>query len=279
MNTDPDSQEKPVHYYVDESGDPAIFDSKGRVLVGTSGCSRFFILGLLEAEDPIQLAGDLDELRSRLLSDPYFEGVPSMQLDAKKTALAFHAKDDLPEVRREVFSLLAEQQVRFFAVVHSKKAVLKYVRSRNRSDGSYRYHPNELYDYLVRRLFRDRLHQSDQYVITFARRGRRDRTQALQQALEAARTRFAEKWGRQLTSVIRVESDSPRAHGGLQAVDYFLWALQRFYERGEDRFIRLLWHQCRLVHDIDDTRSVEYGVYYNKKTPLDAALREDHPGI
>jgi len=279
MNTDPDSQEKPVHYYVDESGDPAIFDSKGRVLVGTSGCSRFFILGLLEAEDPIQLAGDLDELRSRLLSDPYFEGVPSMQLDAKKTALAFHAKDDVPEVRREVFSLLAEQQVRFFAVVRSKKAVLKYVRSRNRSDGSYRYHPNELYDYLVRRLFRDRLHQSDQYVITFARRGRRDRTQALQQALEAARTRFAEKWGRQLTSVIRVESDSPRAHGGLQAVDYFLWALQRFYERGENRFIRLLWHRCRLVHDIDDTRSVEYGVYYNKKTPLDAALREDHPGI
>ena len=268
-----------MHYYVDESGDPAIFDSKGRVLVGTSGCSRFFILGLLEAEDPIQLAGDLDELRSRLLSDPYFEGVPSMQLDAKKTALAFHAKDDVPEVRREVFSLLAEQQVRFFAVVRSKKAVLKYVRSRNRSDGSYRYHPNELYDYLVRRLFRDRLHQSDQYVITFARRGRRDRTQALQQALEAARTRFAEKWGRQLTSVIRVESDSPRAHGGLQAVDYFLWALQRFYERGENRFIRLLWHRCRLVHDIDDTRSVEYGVYYNKKTPLDAALREDHPGI
>jgi hypothetical protein len=40
------------------------------------------------------------------LADPYFKGVPSMQADAKKTALFFHAKDDLPEVRREVFRVL-----------------------------------------------------------------------------------------------------------------------------------------------------------------------------
>jgi hypothetical protein len=30
----------------------------------------------------------------------------TMQLAARKTAIAFHAKDDLPEMRREVFALL-----------------------------------------------------------------------------------------------------------------------------------------------------------------------------
>lgn len=268
-----------IHYFVDESGDPTLFSSNGRPLIGTPGCSQFFILGLLEVGDPSGLEESLSALRSRLQSDPYFKGVPSMQPDARKTAIAFHAKDDLPEVRREVFGLLMNEDARFFAAVKSKKATLQYVRSRNRLDSTYHYHPNELYDYLVRCLFRDRLHQSDKCVITFARRGRKDRTQALRTALEAARKRFENKWGYVTTADVEVRSDAPQIHGGLQAVDYFLWALQRLYERGEDRYIGLLWPRVRLVRDIDDTRRAEYGAYYNKKTPLDAALLNGHPGI
>ena len=269
-----------TEYFVDESGDPTLFDSKGQSLVGTPGCSRFFILGLLEVANPIGLTERLDTLRAKLLADPYFREVPSMQEKANKTATMFHAKDDLPEVRREVFNLLLTEDVRFFAVIRSKKATIKYVTDRNRLDNAYHYHPNELYDYLVRSLFLDRLHQSDRYVITFAHRGRKDRTQALREAIEAARKRFAKKWDRRVTNAdIKVQSDWPYVHGGLQAVDYFLWALQRLYERREDRFIKLLWDRCRLVRDLDDTRKTRYGTYYGKKTPPDAALLENHPGI
>jgi hypothetical protein len=279
MTSESDLAGKIVHYFVDEAGDATLFNDKGQSLVGAPGCSRFFILGLLEAKDPVGLTERLNALRSRLLSDPYFQGVPSMEPEGKKTALAFHAKDDLPEVRREVFSLLMGEDVRFFAVVRAKKATFDYVRSRNLTDPAYRYHPNELYDYLVRCLFRDRLHQHDRYRITFARRGKSDRTQALSAALDQARQRFTEKWGRLSIAAIEVASAAPTNHGGLQAADCFLWALQRLYERGEDRFIRTLWPRCRLIRDIDDTREADYGKYYNKKTPLDAALLNDHPGI
>jgi len=268
-----------IHYFVDEAGDAILFSDRGRSLVGTPGCSRFFILGLLEVEDPVGLTQRLNALRIRLLSDLYFQGVPSMDAAGKKTALAFHAKDDLPEVRREVFSLLVEEDVGFFAAVRAKKATFEYVRSRNWTDFSYRYHPNELYDYLVRFLFRDRLHQHDRYRITFARRGKSDRTQALSVALDQARRRFTEKWGRRSIAAIEVVSASPADHGGLQAADYFLWALQRLYERGEDRFIQMLWPRCHLVRDIDDTRETRYGKYYKKETPLNAALLKGHPGI
>ena len=109
------------NYYVDEGGDSTLFASRGRLLVGTPGCSRFFMLGLLDLADPAGLEASLRELRVRLLTDPYFKNVPSMQPEAGKTALAFHAKDDLPEVRREVFSLLrASTGLRFFAVVTDK---------------------------------------------------------------------------------------------------------------------------------------------------------------
>lgn len=56
--------------------------------------------------------------------------------------------------------------------------------------------------------------------------------------------------------------------GGLQAVDYFLWALQRMYERREERYLQYIWPKVHLVHDIDDTRLAEYGVYYTQKKPL-----------
>ena len=122
------------------------------------------------------------------MSDSYFDGVPSMQAEGRKTALAFHAKNDLPEVRRDVFELLRNSEgLRFFAVVADKWRVLDYVRQQNESNPDYRYHPNELYDYLIPRLFRERLHQSSEYHITFSKRGNSDRTAALRQALQIAR--------------------------------------------------------------------------------------------
>ena len=51
-------------------------------------------------------------------------------------------------------------------------------------------------------------------------------------------------------------------------MDYFLWALQRFYERGEDRFVKLIWPQTKLVLDVDDNRTARYGVYYTQSKPL-----------
>jgi len=59
-------------------------------------------------------------------------------------------------------------------------------------------------------------------------------------------------------------------NAGLQAVDYFLWALQRFYERKEDRFLNFLWPAFRLVRDDDDRRN-KYGEYYTQKKPLTLA--------
>ena len=139
------------HYFVDEAGDGTLFDRKGRVIIGTEGCSRYFILGLVDVPDPDLLQRELEELRAQLLADPYFKDVPSFQPEAQKTTLAFHAKDDVPEVRREVFALLLRHEFRFLAVVRDKQKLIEYVRQRNESDPAYRYTPNELYDYLVRR--------------------------------------------------------------------------------------------------------------------------------
>ena len=94
------------YYFVDEAGDLTLFNKRGQLLVGRSGVSRVFLVGVAHLPDPAAARRALAGLRDRLLGDPYFKGVPSMRAEAGKTALCFHAKDDLPEVRREVFRLL-----------------------------------------------------------------------------------------------------------------------------------------------------------------------------
>jgi hypothetical protein len=68
-----------IHYFVDEAGDPTLFDRKGRLIVGEQGCSRYFMLGKLEIDTPEALSAELTALRAGLLADPYFKGVPSMR--------------------------------------------------------------------------------------------------------------------------------------------------------------------------------------------------------
>ena len=176
----------------------------------------------------------------------------------------------------------------------------EYVRQRNERDPSYRYNPNELYDYLVRGLCKNLLHKDDEYNIHFAKRGKADRTAALRTALETARHRFSVQWGIASDAPIGVIASTPPACAGLQAVDYFLWALQRLYERREDRYVeqqevenfspdfwyivlRVKSQSClfrfRLVHDLDDTHQARYGVYYSQKKPLTLAALEGLPGI
>ena len=152
--------------------------------------------------------------------------------------------------------------------MRDKRIIAKKVLEENRRKPTYRYHPNQLYDRCISQLFRERLHKDDGYKIHFARRGRSDRTEALQRALEAARTSFYKKWGIAGTAPIEIVPAKSSEVPCLQVADYFLWALQRFYERGEDRFMNLLAAKVGLIHDVDDTRKSGAGAYYTKSNPL-----------
>ncbi len=186
----------------------------------------------------------------------------------RKTAYLFHAKDDLAEVRREVFKLLLDFDVRFYAEVRDKNVIAEKVIDHNNRQPLYRYHPNQLYDRCVPRLFKDRLHQHDAYRIVFAKRGSSDRTDAFERGLQAARDAFRRRWGIEGVSPIEVVASNPKSIACLQAVDYFLWATQRCFERGEHRYLDMLWEKVGLIVDRDDTRQSPAGEYYKRKRPI-----------
>ncbi len=275
----PQPTPSPKHYFVDEAGDPVLFSARGKLIVGLEGCSRHFLLGLLDVPEPDPLGRKLDDLRTRLLVDPYFCGVPSMSASERKTAVAFHAKDDLPEVRREVFTLLRDQPgLRFFAVVRDKAAVAASVRDRNLRDAVYRYRPDELYDLTVRRLVESHLHLDGEVRLCFARRGTAHRSAALQEALNRARADFDAAHQPPSATRFVVTVSTPDKAPGLQAADYFLWALQRLFERGEDRYVEYLWPAFRLVRDLDDLSESVDGLTYTQRRPLRAKRPQKDAG-
>ena len=60
-----DSETQTRYYFIDEGGDSTLFSRRGKVLIGSEGCSRFFMLGLLEVSDP-------SVLQSSLVLQPHF---------------------------------------------------------------------------------------------------------------------------------------------------------------------------------------------------------------
>lgn len=270
--------------FVDEAGDSTLFANRRRSIVGAHGCSRYFIIGKLEVDDPAGLSHRMTELRRELLAHPYFQGVPSFDPARKKTSVMFHAKDDLPEVRYQVFDLLVREgdNLRFHAVVSDKEAVLKTVRGRNASDPGYHYHHNELYDRLMRLLFGKFHRLADDYEVCVARRGNRDRNEALRNAIDHAERDFEATFGfgRGGQDAWKIRVSTPRNDVCLQAADYFLWAIQRLYEPRtdasgnslrEERFVKLLWPQIGEIHDLN--YGTAYGTFFNKQRPLSLEAR------
>ena len=72
---------------------------------------------------------------------------------------------------------------------------------------------------------------------------------------------------------VHIYPSTPKDVVGLQVVDYYLWALQRFYEKDEDRFLELIWPQTKLVHDLDDTRETSFGMCYSPQKALTLEAR------
>jgi hypothetical protein len=255
------------YYFVDEAGDFALFNRRGQILLGTPGVSSCIMIGVAWLPNPDLAGAKLEELRAALRADPYFKGVPSMQPSARKTALMFHAKDDVAEVRREVFKLLPSLDCKVQVAIRRKDVLVReaiaFCRYRQQKISA-----GEIYESLVKRLFRNLLHKADENHIIFSHRGKAFRKQALEGAIAQAKRNFSRRQRAILDKPTRIHSGYPHEHAGLQIVDYYLWALQRLYESGEDRFFKLLERGYRLVMDLDDTREKPYGRWFCDRDPL-----------
>jgi hypothetical protein len=262
------SKSSEISYFIDEAGDTTLFDRRGKKLLVGDTASKYFMLGKIRIADPNAVRSALKEMRRELLADPYFRDFPSMQAVRGKTAILFHAKDDRPEVRREVMKLLKKHDIKFYAVVRNKTTLASFVRQQNKADPAYRFSERDLYQTLTRELF-GRLRQfADVINLVFASRGNITRNDALRESLADADREFETKFGFPRKHKLHVSAVGSREDECLQACDYFMWALQRHYERNESGYIEMLWDQVGEVVDLDLESESRSRTVYGPKRPL-----------
>jgi hypothetical protein len=208
----------------------------------------------------------LESLRAAILADPALQWIESLKAVRRKTAIHLHAKDDHPHVCEIVFDRLSDYGMKLFVAIRRKSVIESEARV------AFRYgqklNENSVYDDLIKRLFRNRLHLSDRTRIFISLRGTKDRKVALLRAVERAKANFIAKHGERDFGQIEIETMQPYAHACLQAVDYHLWALQRLYERGEAESYEKVRAAYRLIMDLDDKRTAEYGEWYTERNIL-----------
>ena len=241
---------------MDESGDSTFFDRRGNVIVGNEGCSKHLLLGCIRTTDPRSIRLAFSDLRMKLSADPLYNRIPSFQ----KTQNAFHAKDDSPEIRSEVFKVLRTLPIRAQFVL-ARKRVRTFRNTFHSKEGAF-------YDHLVTHLFKRSLHLAQEIYICFEKRGSRARQKPLTDAVKKAAEAFSDQYGTGSAARVSVHCQSPTGEPCLQAIDYFLWAVQRMFTKQEDRFYKTLEDQIEFVWDLYDTPKYPNNIY-TSKNPLE----------
>lgn len=242
-----------LYYFVDEAGDPAFYDKNGKFIVGSEGCSKILMLGFIETEDPKPIRQALETLRDKFKNDDYLKDIPSLQ----KSLLFFHATDDCPEVRQEVFKCINTLNFKSqFVIARKIEGVFK------------KYNCNEgmFYDNLITHLFKNVLHRAENNFLYFAKRGSKNRQKPLEKAIEHARDKFEHNFLIKIKSNIKIQSQVPTGEPCLQVVDYMNWAIYRVFVNREMRYYDFVKEKVSFIWDI-------YGEYpnnfYSKNNELD----------
>ncbi len=249
-------QEGKIWFFVDESGDPTFYDRYGNLIVGLDGCSPVLILGFVEFDDPEPVRQAIVQMQQEVIHDPLLRSTHSIA----KTAQAFHAKDDTPEVRYMFFKLISTFNMRAQFVVARK--IERVFRGRFRGSETL------YYDYMVETLFKDMLHRYTHNHIYFSKRGSRERSTPLAGAIQRAVERFEERWETTVTSSYEVYPQTPHGEPCLSVVDYMNWAVYRAYVREEMRYYDFVADKVSLLVDLYDNAKYPKN-WYSRRNPFD----------
>ncbi|OHD13348.1 MAG: hypothetical protein A2086_14660 [Spirochaetes bacterium GWD1_27_9] len=248
--------DKKMYYFVDESGDTNFYGKNGIDLIKHNKASKIFIVGYLETENMNQISKDIYNLKTEIKNDQYLKGIPSLE----KSLLHFHAKDDCSEVRQLVFKSIAKMDFNAYILVFRKNA--EHFKKKFNCE------PSKLYEYMIEKLFENRLHLYKDIDLYFSKMGNIIREHNMKNALEKAKFNFKNKWNNKESSNIRIFIQEPSQIMPLQVIDYVIWTINRVYEKNDLRYYNFIKNKIKLIYDIMDTKKYPHN-YYSEKNPLD----------
>jgi hypothetical protein len=213
-----------VYVFSDEAGN---FDFSKR-----PGASKYFILGTVTTTDPGSLAALIDLRRD-------------LAWDGAGLESCFHAAEDTQLVRDHVFRVIDGLEIRADFTIFEKS---KTVPHRQRDEALYKLAWFEHFKHVGPHIVARR----DDLLVIAASIGTRKRRRAIRLGVEDVVIQ-AVSCNRWEVAFWPSESDP-----GLQVADYCTWAVQRKWERGDDRSYNLIRTKIRTEYDFFQFGSRHY---------------------
>ena len=243
------------YFFVDESGDTTFYNKKGASILGQEGCSPLLIIGFIQACNPKLLREKILTLHKEIAGDAYLQNIPSL----RKTKIAFHAKDDVPEVREKVFKLIKTLEFKAEFVVARKRLDI-FAKRHERNEDIF-------YNEIISRLFERKLHLHDN-VIYFEKRGNKLKQHHLAHAIKVAILNFEGKYSKKVETDTQIYVQIPSDEPCLQIIDYINWSIQRAYIKSDMRYFNFIKEKISLIIDLYDFDKYP-GNFYNRKNVFD----------
>lgn len=174
---------KPNHRFLDEAGDTTFYGKGRSSIIGTSGVSNCFILGMVKFYDPIEaIRQQVNQLQQEIADNPLFETVSLLKKKNAEGGYYFHATDDIPEVRLKFFEYIKSLNCTFEAVV-GRKSIERY-ETKHKGKEEY------FYADMLSHLLKNKLAKGEKFVLHISERGKSTKNQNLDLALRKATQRY-----------------------------------------------------------------------------------------
>lgn len=254
------------HRFLDESGDMTFFDKHKDSIIGKDGVSLTFMIGMVRIKSDLnKVRARIKELERSVVTDPYFAGIPSIQKREANGGFFFHAKDDIPEVRKIMYDYLRHELSFSLEVIVARKQEGIFNRQHMGLESLF-------YADILGHLLKSKLGQEGRLVLNIAERDKSTTHTNLQRALDSAKERYSNNprnGSKPLRKEVSFNVQSPTREPLLAVPDYALWAVQRVFSKGEMRYYEVLKDKIPSVVDIyDRDRYKDWQNYYGRDHPL-----------
>ena len=276
------------HRFLDEAGDTSFYGKGKKSIVGSNGVSNCFIVGMVKFKQPLTvIRKEVNDLQNKVANDPFYD-VISIRKKKQSLGYYFHATDDIPEVRKLFFDYIKGLDCSFEGVV-GRKSIERYETNHK---GKEQY----FYADLLSHLLKNKLNKEEKLVLQIAERGKSTKNHNLELALEKAKERLAQSTNikkfmstddfspanfisrKDIQANVVFNVTQPIQEPLLNVADYFCWAVQNVFEKGETRFYNYLKEKISLVIDVYDTSKYDnWKNYYTPKNPLTAENKISPP--
>lgn len=242
---------KPTFCFLDESGKPEVFSSRGINLVTKNQASKFLVISAVRINDQLDIQRKVTAFRSELLNDDNLTKIFS----SAYTLDAFHAQIDYPEVMEKFYSFTDSfKEIKIDVIVVDK---LKCYAPLQQNSG-------KLYGVMAGQLLKNICHQSSKTEVIFSRKDSKLKLQKeLEAEVEKVRLDYSQNHPNLDAKYSLAYHHNPHyTHGALQIADYVSYAVFQVFENQNRKWYDLIKGKIGKVQDVCNKK------YFTRSNPL-----------